>query len=453
MSVFNGTPAADYLIGGGGNDSLSGADGNDTLAGGSGQDTMLGGNGDDWIYSSDVAGYFSRPYYDYIPAVFPLLDITATPDSLSGGGGDDQLFAGYGDAVDGGTNGSLGDTLYISFQGASQGVQADFRALMIQSTILVGGALVSNIESIGWLEGSEFADFLAPFGNGYSNFAPVYGRGGDDHIVAAYYSGGIYGGDGNDLLDNTWAGYGFPVYGESGDDTIIGGAGYEHLEGGDGNDVIQGNDGYDKLYGGAGDDMLDGGYLADDLYGGAGNDTLAGGAGVDVAVFESPRSHFSVTGVNGAFTVVNFDGHGSDTLLGIERMKFDDAKIAIDLDGNAGIAARVIGAVLAPYAVSNANIVGIALSLLDAGVEADGLIQTALDVMLGHDPSNAAVVDLLYTNLVGFAPTEAIRAHFVGLLEQGIYTQVGLAHLAAEQEQTAANINLVGLQLNGLEYS
>ncbi|HEY0131273.1 MAG TPA: calcium-binding protein, partial [Allosphingosinicella sp.] len=92
---------------------------------------------------------------------------------------------------------------------------------------------------------------------------------------------GIYGGDGDDRIDLTGAGYGPSAYGEAGDDYIIGGNSYERLDGGEGNDRIEGNYGYDNLYGGAGNDIIDGGSFDDNLYGEAGNDTLYGAGDVD----------------------------------------------------------------------------------------------------------------------------------------------------------------------------
>ena len=48
----------------------------------------------------------------------------------------------------------------------------------------------------------------------------------------------------------------------------------------------------------------------------------------------------------------------------IERLKFLDKTIAIDLDGNAGITAKVIGAVLGKDAVKSSSIFGIGTPFL-----------------------------------------------------------------------------------------
>jgi hypothetical protein len=62
-----------------------------------------------------------------------------------------------------------------------------------------------------------------------------------------------------------------------------------------------------------------------------------------------------------------------------------------------------------------------------------------------------SLVDLLYTNVVGSAPSESVRQSFVGLVESGSYSQAGLLSLAAESElNTDRYIDLIG---SGLEYT
>jgi Ca2+-binding RTX toxin-like protein len=307
VTIFSGTQDDDIF---------TGSTGADTIAGAGGADSLSGGDGNDTIYSANVSPVFTIPYYSNTWTA-PLLDQGTERDTLSGGSGDDSLFAGYGDNVSGGAG---FDTLYISFQGAPAGVVADFRL----STLSIGGGTITGIETIGWVEGSNFADQI--IANGVNaNFAPIFGMGGDDHIVAGYYTGNIYGGDGNDILDNSGASYGFQLYGEAGDDILIGGSGYERLDGGDGNDAIQGNYGYDALIGGNGDDMLDGGSFGDTLDGGSGNDTLYGAGDADVIYGGGGNDvlygDFSLISSADALTPLSnndllFGGAGADILRG-----------------------------------------------------------------------------------------------------------------------------------------
>jgi hypothetical protein len=103
--------------------------------------------------------------------------------------------------------------------------------------------------------------------------------------------------------------------------------------------VIAGFDGADFLRGAAGHDAMNGGGGNDSLLGAQGNDTLDGGAGVDTAIFEfSTRDYKRVAGAAG-LTVAGAEG--TDTLVGIERLKFSDFNIALDIDGHGGMAWRL----------------------------------------------------------------------------------------------------------------
>ena len=207
MATFTGTPGNDTFTGGidsdtatgaAGNDSLSGADGSDRLAGGAGADTLAGGVGDDFLYSGDESPPFNFPYPNN-PYVLPLVDTGTEIDALTGGDGSDRIFAGYGDNVDGGANGSYGDYLYISFQGAPTGVTANFRL----ATQTIGGGVITGIENISYVQGSQFDDNLSvgSSSNGYSDFTAVLGMDGNDTLTAGFYTGSLFGDAGDDVVD------------------------------------------------------------------------------------------------------------------------------------------------------------------------------------------------------------------------------------------------------------
>ncbi|WP_340316599.1 hypothetical protein [Rhizorhabdus argentea] len=303
MARFTGTSSGDIYTGGvendditgnGGDDRLSGNAGNDTIEGDGGADNLAGGDGDDQLFSHTryVANLFvSVPGISY--------DVFGESDTLMGGNGDDYIFAGYGDVIDGGAQGSYGNRLFISFQGSPDGVTADFRALRDGATVTVGTTQVSNIQTVGYLEGSNFDDVLVPIDTYYPTGPNVYGRGGNDSITADYYSGwggsGIWGGDGNDTIDGTTAQYGPKLYGEAGDDVIRMRSALGVAYGGDGNDTISAGG---EVHGGNGNDRIDmlSTYYTAQVYGDEGNDviigvaegnpndygnTIAGGSGAD----------------------------------------------------------------------------------------------------------------------------------------------------------------------------
>ncbi|HYJ82864.1 MAG TPA: calcium-binding protein, partial [Allosphingosinicella sp.] len=297
MATFNGDGAANIFTGGadsdkaygnGGDDQLSGNGGEDILVGGAGSDWLDGGDSNDTLYSGDETGPFDHPLV-MNPISLPLLDTGAEVDTLLGGGGGDRLFAGYGDNVDGGADGSTGDYLYISFLGAASGVTVDFRLV----SQVVGGGTIQNVENISWIQGSNHADDINAGSfqnNGYSEFTMVYGMGGDDKLVAGYYTGQIYGGDGNDFVDARPSQYIQKVDGGAGDDILYGGGSLSTVFGGDGNDTIYHN--Y-VTWGGAGNDtivMSFSFYTGAAVFGEAGDDDITAAAG----------NQFPISGGSGA---------------------------------------------------------------------------------------------------------------------------------------------------------
>ena len=239
-----GNGGNDRLQGNGGDDILDGGAANDTLEGGLGADTLRGGDGSDRLSSSVTPNTYGDGWQPASP------DTGAEADAVFGGAGDDQIFAGYGDSVDGGAD---TDRLYISFQGATAGVQADFRKLYSGGSMTIGGATIAGIEAVIHVEGSNFDDFIAGTSGEFNG--TIYGRGGNDHILAAFSSGLIYGGDGDDLIDSSATVTSYSHYGEAGNDRLIGGELTNKLYGGEGNDFLDGGRQADYLFGGAGDDI------------------------------------------------------------------------------------------------------------------------------------------------------------------------------------------------------
>lgn len=222
-----------------------------------------------------------------------------------------------------------------------------------------------------------------------------------------------------------------------------------------GNDVIRQSDDPTRnvLIGGEGDDQVFGGTGADVLIGGVGNDVLNGGAGLDKMIISSSKSDTQVTrNADGSYTINDKTGvDGQDTISDVERIYLADTNLALDVAANkpAGQTALLIGAVFGSDAVHNPAFVGIGLNLLDTGTSFDTLCTLAMNVAGATQPED--VVKLLYTNVVGAAPTADQAAPFVAMLNQG--TTVGdLTKMAANLDLTAMRIDLAGIAQTGLEF-
>ena len=196
--------------------------------------------------------------------------------------------------------------------------------------------------------------------------------------------------------------------------------------------------------GGAGGDRLRGDDAAN---------TLTGNDDIDIGVYFGNRSDFTIDSDGaGNFTVARNASADVDTLLGIEHIEFRDFNVAMDLQGNAGQVARILGAVFAPAAVANKEYAGIGLDLLDVGMPYEALAALALQVALGPNATNEQVVTLLYTNIAGVGPGSGELELYAGMLESGDFTRGGLGVFAADLDLTAARIGLDALAQTGLAY-
>jgi len=202
-------------------------------------------------------------------------------------------------------------------------------------------------------------------------------------------------------------------------------------------DRLRGTDGPDELAGFGGDDVID------------------GRGGVDVALYSGLRSaHQVLRGAQG--WTVDGTTAGRDLLSNVERLRFDDQHLALDVGGAAGQVARVLSALFGPQALNNRSAAGIGLQLLDGGMGLADLVALAVSTpafaAAAGGRSNENFVDWVYGNVVGRAPPSAERALFVSWLDSGQFTQASLALLAVETPLNAQRVDLTGVPANGLPY-
>ena len=175
------------------------------------------------------------------------------------------------------------------------------------------------------------------------------------------------------------------------------------------------------------------------------SENFYGSSGIDVLTVNGLKKDFSIYYSAGLITQTR--GSSSAGFESIERFKFSDASLAFDEKGNAGIAAKVIGAVLGKNAVKNPTYVGIGLNYLDAGTSYSDLGLIALNAIGAK--TNDAIVSTLWLNVVGVMASTADKAPFISMLENGMKPG-DLVVLAAET--SLLTVQLVGVFSNGLEY-
>lgn len=197
------------------------------------------------------------------------------------------------------------------------------------------------------------------------------------------------------------------------------------------------------------DDVIAGNTANNVLEGKKGNDQLDGKSGIDTAVYSGSKSVYTISKTDqNTVSVVGTDG--SDQLKNIERLTFADASVALDLDGNAGQVAKILGAVFGAASVQNKHYMGIGLGHLDSGMSSEALMDLALNA--AGTTTFDSVVDRLYSNVVGTSPSDDVRNSFVQKLESGEYTTTSLGILASEESMNIHNINLTGLAATGVEF-
>ena len=169
---------------------------------------------------------------------------------------------------------------------------------------------------------------------------------------------------------------------------------------------------------------------------------------VDLVTIHPEYTHTSEgAGMVGEQVVV----YGSETsVFARDRLNLEDRSIAFDLTGSAGLTAKTLAAVIGEDGLANKEYVGIGLQLFDAGQSLAAVCELALTAV--GATTNEEVVNLLYTNLYGEAPTADVAQPFIDALNNGGFTKGSLAAAAAELTDDLGVIDLVGLAETGIEY-
>lgn len=177
--------------------------------------------------------------------------------------------------------------------------------------------------------------------------------------------------------------------------------------------------------------------------------SIDAGAGLDTLVYSGSASSYVVDAVSGGFTV-----HSStftDSLVGVERLAFDDVRIALDVNGNAGIAYRLYQAAF--DRVPDLPGLGYQMTAMD-----NGLPLWALAANFLASPEfartygaldNQQFVTQLYANVLHRAPDAAGLAYHLNNLDHGFTRADVLAGFSESPENQA---NVIGSIENGMQY-
>jgi Ca2+-binding RTX toxin-like protein len=311
-----------------------------------GRFNIAGGNADDQLYGGANADIFNIGAGGVDIAkgfggddLFRAGPEFSSADQLDGGAGNDalELNGDYGRGVTFTATTLVGVESIILISGNNYRLTTHDATVAAGQLLFVDGSglLTGTLRFDGSAEvdgeltvlGGAGADTLI----GGAFFDNLNGGGGDDVLEAGASNDTVYGGSGSDTASFAHASGGVTV------DLAVTAA-FQTIGGGQGSDFLNS---IENAVGSAFDDTLRGDGVANVLSGGAGNDLLRGdlgndaldgGAGDDTAAFLTARGSSIIQDFGARIVVTGPDG--TDTLTGVEHLKFTDVTLTPVDDGN-----------------------------------------------------------------------------------------------------------------------
>ena len=194
----------------------------------------------------------------------------------------------------------------------------------------------------------------------------------------------------------------------------------------------------------------------DTIKGQPGTDFFDGGLGIDTVVYNGPQERYNITKSGNRYVVSEPTGSDdTDYLSNIERLQFSNGKVALDLGGNAGQAARLIGALLGPSFIKDKALAGVVIGLIDQDYSIESIanlgLNTSFYLALAGSTKHEDFVNHVFRNVVGRPPEANEQKTYVDMLNAGT-SQAALAVMAAGTEFTASQIGLTGLTSHGWDF-
>jgi hypothetical protein len=197
----------------------------------------------------------------------------------------------------------------------------------------------------------------------------------------------------------------------------------------------------------------------DVLHPGAGGNGVDGGAGIDTAIYAGSRSNFTVAQEAWGFGVNdNVGSGGHDALINVERVKFDDGSLALDVEGSAGQVFRLYSAAFSRPA--EADGLGYWIWRMDSGTTLNQVAkefmtgQPEFDALYGANPTNESFVTQLYQNVLHRDPDADGFHYWVNVLAQsGDKTEARSQMLIGFSDSLENQALVIGSLKQGLEYT
>jgi serralysin len=242
-----------------------------------------------------------------------------------------------------------------------------------------------------------------------------------------------------DTIPNVWIAYGTSIH------NATGGSGRNTIFGNALNNTFTGGPDYNMIFADNGNDTL---VLTDTAI-----NFVAGGEGTDTIVFSGTRNGYTITTLESGFSIGRGIPGQFTSVSQVERIKFADSMVALDVTGNAGAASRLYQAAF--DRVPDKAGLGYWINKLDKGTSitdtAAGFFNSPeFKSLYGTSPSSADYINRFYQNVLHRTPDEAGFKYWMNELTNGHRSPViALAQFSESPENQA---QVIGVILNGIEF-
>lgn len=171
------------------------------------------------------------------------------------------------------------------------------------------------------------------------------------------------------------------------------------------------------------------------------SDYIDGGRGIDTVVLSGRGSDYYLKSDGSFIFMDKKDGTTHNDFINVERIRFDNGTLAVDINGNAGQAYRIYQAAFDRTPDSGGlkywiNQLDNGASLSEVGW---GFIQSQeFRSVYGSNPSNYDLVSRLYQNVLNRQGEASGMNYWVGQLDRGVSKAYVLASFAESPENVAA---------------
>lgn len=184
---------------------------------------------------------------------------------------------------------------------------------------------------------------------------------------------------------------------------------------------------------------------------------ITGTDAIDTYVFDGDSADFLLTNVDGDILATSALTNVEFTLQDHERVTFNDKSVAFDLvDGAAGDVYSLLGAALGVSDITP-ELMGAGLYLKELGWTNKQIAEKILSTdTYKHDAggiSNETFAKHVWKNVFGVNGSYQDIQDVVYVIEHYGYSQADVLLVAANRAEFQSTIDLVGLSLNGVEYT